>query len=79
VTVTLARQGDELAEIFRPFYRIEEARDRQSGGSGLAITEQTLRRHNGSVSARNHETVGLAISIYLPVKPALERYQLAAR
>jgi len=45
---------DALERIFRPFYRTEDARDRQSGGGtglGLAITERAVRMHGGSVEA----------------------------
>ncbi len=29
---------DELDSIFRPFYRVSTARDRNSGGTGLGLT-----------------------------------------
>ncbi len=43
----------ELQDIFRPFYRVSTARDRNSGGAGLglAITESAIRQHNGSITA----------------------------
>ena len=46
---------DELKKLFRPFYRVGEARDRSSGGTGLglAIAEQAIKAHNGSIHARN--------------------------
>ena len=39
-----------LAEIFRPFYRVDDARDREAGGVGLglAIAERAVRLHGGS-------------------------------
>jgi signal transduction histidine kinase len=57
----------ELKEIFRPFHRISEARERKSGGIGLglAITEQAVHAHAGKVSARNTEN-GLEVEIKLP-------------
>ncbi|MFA0520238.1 ATP-binding protein, partial [Vibrio sp. 10N.222.55.E8] len=38
---------DELDSIFRPFYRVSTARDRNSGGTGLGltITESAIRQH----------------------------------
>ena len=59
----------QLAEIFRPFYRVEQARDRQSGGTGigLAISEKTVTLHGGAVSARNIPEAGLEVEISLPL------------
>lgn len=56
----------ELANLFKPFYRVGEARDRGSGGTGLglAIAEQAVRLHKGSISAKN-ENDGLAVEIVL--------------
>ena len=44
---------DELDSIFRPFYRVSTARDRHSGGAGLglAIAENAIRQHQGSIRA----------------------------
>jgi two-component system sensor histidine kinase CpxA len=59
----------ELANIFRPFYRIADARDRDSGGTGLglSIAERVIRLHGGQISAENAEGGGLCINIVLPV------------
>lgn len=58
---------DELANLFKPFYRVGEARDRGSGGTGLglAIAEQAILAHNGTIAAKN-EGDGLAVEITLP-------------
>jgi two-component system sensor histidine kinase CpxA len=58
-----------LTKLFLPFYRVAEARDRQSGGTGigLAITDRAVRLHNGTVNARNATGGGLLIEIRLPV------------
>ena len=44
-----------LNDIFRPFYRINEARDRESGGIGLglSITENAMSMHGGKIWAEN--------------------------
>ncbi|HEV7842350.1 MAG TPA: ATP-binding protein [Pyrinomonadaceae bacterium] len=59
-----------LADIFKPFYRVEEARDRESGGTGLglAISERAIRLHNGTIAAANLPEGGFLIEIRLPVK-----------
>ena len=56
-----------LTELFRPFYRVSEARDRQSGGAGLglAITRQAVEAHGGSVRAINHPEGGLVVEVEL--------------
>lgn len=61
-----------LREIFQPFFRVSQARDRRSGGSGvgLAITERAVRLHGGSVMARNAAGGGLIVSIALPLPGA---------
>ena len=58
----------ELAKIFQPFYRVSDARDRQSGGAGLglAIAERVIRVHGGTIRAENVTPRGLQIEILLP-------------
>jgi signal transduction histidine kinase len=57
-----------VQDIFRPFYRVADARDRESGGVGLglAITEQAIRLHGGTVRASNAADGGLIFRIELP-------------
>jgi signal transduction histidine kinase len=65
---------EALEKIFRPFYRTEDARDRQSGGGtglGLAITERAVRMHGGSVQAMNAADGGLSIEMRLALNPHL--------
>jgi len=59
---------EAMDKIFHPFYRTEDARDRESGGSGLglAITSRAVRLHGGSVQAANASDGGLEITINLP-------------
>jgi two-component system, OmpR family, sensor histidine kinase CpxA len=59
---------DELQNVFKPFYRVSDARDRQSGGTGigLAITERAVRLHDGAVVAKNAPDGGLLVEITLP-------------
>jgi two-component system, OmpR family, sensor histidine kinase CpxA len=60
---------DALDKLFRPFYRIDDARGRQTGGVGLglAITERAVRLHGGSVKASNRPEGGLQVEIRLPL------------
>jgi len=56
-----------IREIFKPFYRVESDRDRNTGGSGLglAIVERVVALHRGSVKAEN-VSPGLKVEIRLP-------------
>jgi two-component system sensor histidine kinase CpxA len=58
-----------LDKLFQPFYRLDDARGRQTGGVGLglAITERAVRFHGGKVSAFNRPQGGLVIEIRLPM------------
>lgn len=64
--------NETLSEIFRPFYRVDEARDREAGGVGLglAIAERAVRLHGGTVAAANAAAGGLEVTIVLPAKTA---------
>ena len=58
----------ELEKLFKPFYRVSEARERKSGGVGvgLAIAEQSVASHKGRIAARNAKEGGLIVEIRLP-------------
>ena len=60
---------DALEKLFQPFYRLDDARGRLTGGVGLglAITERAVRFHGGKVSASNRAEGGLVVEIRLPV------------
>jgi two-component system sensor histidine kinase CpxA len=60
---------EELNSIFRPFYRVSTARDRHSGGAGLglAIAENAIRQHNGTITAARSELGGLLVEVILPL------------
>jgi two-component system, OmpR family, sensor histidine kinase CpxA len=57
----------ELGKLFEPFYRLDDARERQTGGVGLglAITERAVRFHGGKVRASNRPEGGLMLEIRL--------------
>lgn len=58
-----------LSRLFEPFYRVEEARDRKSGGVGLglAIAQRAVSQHGGSIRAANAQDGGLIVTIELPI------------
>lgn len=85
VTVRLRREGNEALvvvrdlgpgvpeemreQIFRPFFRVEDDRARQSGGVGLglAIAQRAVHLHLGQISARNAD-LGLEVTIRVPLQ-----------
>ncbi len=58
-----------LDKMFEPFYRVADARDRQSGGTGigLAIAERAVILHKGTIAASNPTEGGLLVEIRLPL------------
>lgn len=57
---------DELENLFRPFYRVGEARERKTGGTGLglAIAQRAVAVHGGTITAQNVDD-GLEVQIVL--------------
>ena len=58
---------DELAALFRPFFRGANAPRAEGHGLGLAIVERIARVHGGSVTAANAEGGGLRVVLALPI------------
>ncbi|HEX4899686.1 MAG TPA: ATP-binding protein, partial [Pyrinomonadaceae bacterium] len=72
LTITVRDHGPgvpdaALTEIFRPFYRVDDARDREAGGVGLglAIADRAIQLHGGTVTAANAIGGGLIVTISL--------------
>lgn len=63
-------RDEALSRLFDPFFRVDDARERSTGGVGLglAITRQAMLAHGGSAAARNHPDGGLEVRLELPVK-----------
>lgn len=59
---------DALARVFKPFYRVDESRNRATGGVGLGLTsaQSVVRRHGGDIALRNHPEGGLEVTVTLP-------------
>ncbi len=58
---------EALGHLFQPFYRVEQARDRETGGVGLglALTERAVLLHDGKVRASNSPDGGLVVEVVL--------------
>jgi two-component system sensor histidine kinase CpxA len=63
-----------LDDLFRPFYRLDDSRERSTGGVGLglAITKQAVVLHGGKVIAANAPGGGLQVQITIPAAPCAE-------
>jgi two-component system sensor histidine kinase CpxA len=63
---------EALQRIFQPFYRIDDARNRLTGGAGLglSIADRAVRLHGGRVRASNRPEGGLEVEIRIPAAPA---------
>ena len=59
-----------LAELFRPFYRVDAGRGRTTGGVGLglAIAQRAIAVHRGTIRADNCEP-GLRVTMRLSRRP----------
>ena len=60
----------QLTGIFQPFYRVEDDRDRRTGGSGLglSIAARAIKLHGGTIEASNAPNGGLIVEIRLPTE-----------
>lgn len=63
--------GDELAEVVKPFYRIEPSRGRETGGTGLglAIARQLATALDGRLTLSAREGGGLCVELWLHGAP----------
>lgn len=64
--------AEALTSIFKPFFRLDHARDAASGGVGLglAIAQRAIELHAGCVWAENAEP-GLRVWVNLPAADAM--------
>lgn len=56
----------DLPQVFRRFYRSDEARSTPGAGLGLAIVEHLVTAHGGTVFARNSPGGGAEVGFSLP-------------
>lgn len=59
--------AESLSQIFQPFFRVQDARDEETGGIGLglSIAKRAVRLHRGTITAENAEP-GLRVKIEIP-------------
>jgi hypothetical protein len=73
-TVTVEDDGpgvppDQLERVFDPFYRVEDSRNRETGGTGLGlpIARNIFRAHGGDVVLANRPGGGARATVTLPI------------
>ncbi len=61
---------EELREaVFKPFYRVDDARNQDRGGTGLglAIARDVVRSHGGDITLSDSPLGGLRVTVRVPV------------
>ncbi len=76
IVVEIADRGpgvpaDKREQVFAPFYRLEESRSRETGGTGLglAVVRSIIRRHGGDIALEGRSGGGLVARVTLPRSP----------
>lgn len=61
--------AEDLPKVFERFYRVDKARSRAAGGTGLGlpIVRDTALRHGGDVTAAQREGGGTVFTVTLPL------------
>ena len=59
----------DLPYIFDRFYRVDKARSREAGGSGLglSIVRATVLENNGTINAQRRESGGMRFTVIFPL------------
>ncbi len=62
-------KAENMPYLFEPFYRVEESRTRNLGGSGLGLTltKKIIEMHNGRISVESKMNQGTKFSIKIPI------------
>ena len=60
---------EDLPHIFDRFYRVDKARSKAAGGSGLglSIARDTAREYGGEIDAAKREYGGMVFTVRLPL------------
>ncbi len=79
IEISVTDQGvgiaeDELDRVFERFYRVDEARSRHTGGSGLglSIVKHAVQNHGGDIRVWSQSGSGSTFTVRLPAADALE-------
>lgn len=64
----------KLPHVFTPLFRIEQSRNRQTGGAGLglSIAKNIIQKHGGTITASN-TSKGAIFTICIPINPSRKK------
>ncbi len=64
---------EEIPHIFERFYRVDKTRSRETGGNGLglAIAQEIIQMHKGTIRVSSKEKEGTTFTIRLPLNAQL--------
>ena len=67
-------EESELERIFERFYRVDQARSRETGGTGLglSIVKHVISNHGGEVQVWSVPGTGSTFTVLLPITDAKE-------
>jgi len=75
VSISVSDNGVGIPEedqprLFDRFYRVDKARSREAGGSGLglSIVKEIVQAHNGVIDIRSKQGEGTTMTVTLPIK-----------
>lgn len=68
-------EEEHFAKLFQRFYRVDKARDREAGGSGLglSIVRQIIMLHKGTISVESQVGEGTSFTARLPLIQTVEQ------
>ncbi len=72
---------DRQEDVFRPFLRLDDSRNRDTGGTGLgmSVARTIIRAHGGDITLNNRSEGGLCITVRLPLSHQNSAAPIAAK
>lgn len=75
IEITIDDKGPGIAtdkheDVFKPFYRLEDSRNSETGGLGLglAVSQDIIHSHGGEIHLSTSNHGGLQVTVRLPLK-----------